>query len=173
METINEKFNFIFDAISSELVKSIETMSQVQFHQSEKVKGSIISKADGKLFVYPIMGFVTSSAKKTAISGFIALHFNSVDYESLLQLIFKIPKETKGFDQAGGEIINMSVGRARQTLAENNLSIHKNIPFCMDYNSIKFSLLEEDIMAEAKIECEHGQMSLIQCIKEIELDDDQ
>lgn len=170
MDDLNSKFNIVFDNIASELLTSIETLCKIQFKQTEKETGSIMVKNDGKLFVYPIMGFIKTSESTSAISGFVALHFNTEDYDKLLQLIFNIPKDTKGFDQAGGELINMSVGRARQSLVENGMSIHKNIPFCMDYNSLKFSLLEKDIMAEAKIYCDQGSMSLIQCIKEIELD---
>lgn len=170
MESINEKFNIIFDNISNELIISIKTLCNIEFKQTEKSKGSIMVKNDGKLFVYPIMGFKESNSNKTAISGFVALHFDTEDYDKLLQLIFNIPKDTKGFDQAGGELLNMSVGRARQSLFENGFTLHKNIPFCMDYNFLKFSLLEEDIMAEAKIECDQGRISFIQCIKEIELE---
>lgn len=125
----------LLDLFASELLAACTIMTKKKFTASEVTSEPLEFLGPSKVFVYPILGIDEVEVK--SISGFVGLYFNHEVYSKLIPLIFNVDKSFVGFGQIGGELLNMAIGRARDALSNNNISLKKNFPFSVEFEQAK------------------------------------
>ena len=162
---IDQNYGYLLELFARELLVSCKIMTKETFTIKKVTKEGLHFTKPGKLFLYPVVG--KDEKKNKTINGFVGLYFNNETYSKLIPYIFNIDKTTKGFDEIGGELLNMCVGRAKKNLSDEGLTFKKNIPFSLDFDNLRLNQVNlAHSIQEIEINHEELTFSILQCFTE-------
>ena len=162
---INQNYSYLLDLFAKELLVSCKIMSKETFTTNKNTTEGMYFNKPGKVFIYPVVG--SDRKKNKIVNGFVGLYFDNDTYNSLIPLIFNIDKATKGFYEVGGELLNMCVGRAKDSLSDEGVTFKKNIPFSLDFDNLRLNQINMAYSIE-EINIVHKELnfSIFQCFTE-------
>ena len=162
---VDRNYSALLELLAGEMLTSCKIMTNETFTLKKVEKEGLNFAKPGKIFIYPVVG--TDEKNNKAINGFFGLFIEKDTYLKLIPLIFNIDSKAKGFNVLGGELLNMCVGRAKDTLSDEGLTLKKNIPFSLDFDNLKLNQVNlAHSIQQIEINLEELNFSMFQCLTE-------